>query len=122
MATPKYTQFTLKRLKNTGYLAAITEHFNVHVRRAGGGFGIRQDLFGFIDILALRGTEPVLAVQSTSAKQMSPHLKKIREDRRENAVAWLKAGGRIELWGWKKLKNRWTPKIREITLDDFLGI
>ena len=62
------TQLSLKKLRQEGYTVAIVEHWNAFAR-------IRQDLFGFIDLLALKDKE-VLAVQTTSASNMSARAKK----------------------------------------------
>ena len=62
MSSP--TQRTLNHLRRRGYLAAVVERFNPHV----GEHGIRQDLFGFLDLLAIRADKPgVLGIQATSA-------------------------------------------------------
>jgi hypothetical protein len=53
MATKKGlspTQRTLRALRQQGCICDVAEKFNAHV----GPFGIRQDLFGFIDIVALK--------------------------------------------------------------------
>jgi hypothetical protein len=47
-------------LRRQRYLPWITEAWIP-------GAGIRRDLFGFADILALKVGEPILAIQSTSA-------------------------------------------------------
>ncbi|HQV57391.1 MAG TPA: hypothetical protein PKV27_05220, partial [Ilumatobacteraceae bacterium] len=57
------TTLSLKALRDAGYTVAIVEHFNPHMR-------IRQDLFGFIDIIAIRPGE-TLAVQTTSRSNMA---------------------------------------------------
>ena len=62
------TQLSIKYLKDQGYTVAIVEHWNAFAR-------IRQDLFGFIDIIALKGNE-TLAVQTTTATNMSARVKK----------------------------------------------
>ena len=73
------TQRSLAYLRNEGYLVAIVEHWNPFAR-------IRQDLFGFIDLLAIRRDE-TLAVQVTASGvssrvhkiEASPHLGMVRE-------------------------------------------
>jgi hypothetical protein len=54
------TKRTLAKLRKEGYLCAIVEKFNRFA-------GIRQDLFGFIDILAIREGE-IIGVQTTSSR------------------------------------------------------
>jgi hypothetical protein len=85
------TQRSLAHLRDQGYLVAIVEHWNPHAR-------IRQDLFGWIDLLALRDTE-TLAVQTT-ASAVADRVKKITDSASLSAVR--KAGWRILVHGWRK--------------------
>ena len=105
MSTP--TQRSLKHLRDAGYNAAITEHWNPFAR-------IRQDLFGFVDILALKDNE-TLAVQTTSYSNISARVKKIAEH--ENVRSVREAGWRIEVHGWRKnpKSKRWEVSIRDIS-------
>ena len=86
------TQRTLAKLRADGWTTAIVEHWNAHAR-------VRQDLFGFIDILALRDGE-TLAVQATSGSNVAARVAKIAESKTAPIVR--KAGWRIEVWGWRK--------------------
>jgi hypothetical protein len=103
------TQRTLKKLRDDGWMAQVVERWNPHAR-------IRQDLFGVIDVLAIKGNE-TLAIQATTGSATSNRLKKVVE----SDCAWrmIEAGWRVEVWGWRKLKNRpggklWFPDIRVI--------
>jgi len=97
------TQRTLAELRKRGYTAAVVEKWNPHAR-------IRQDLFGFIDVLALRGAE-TLAVQTTSASNMSARVRKIADADAISAVR--DAGWSIVVHGWRKnSKGRWV--LREV--------
>ena len=85
------------------------------------GPGKRQDLFNFVDIVAV-GNGHILAVQCTSTSGLSARLKKITSDCQDAAVAWLKNQGMIEVHGWKryaKAENRkfWRPTIRGLALN-----
>lgn len=120
-----HTQRTMKALKKAGLIPAIVEKYNYHAKREG-GFGVRQDLFGFIDIVALDPVHGrIIGVQSTGTAYAS-HLRKILEDRMKPCLAWLMAGGEVELWAWRKVKVKrggkakvWEPRIKCITLEDF---
>ncbi|MBW1672059.1 MAG: hypothetical protein JRJ45_00185 [Deltaproteobacteria bacterium] len=116
------TQRTLRELRNRGMICGIVERFN----RYAGPHGIRQDLFGFIDIIALDRKEGIIGVQSCG-QAFSEHYKKITIERSEECLAWIRCGGKVELYGWRKLKvkrggaaMRWIPRIKKITDDDFL--
>jgi carbonic anhydrase len=86
------TQLTLKELRKTCQSVQVVEKWNPHAR-------IRQDLFGFVDVLALRDGETI-AVQSTSWANVSARVKKIAES--EHVAAVRKAGWKIIVHGWKK--------------------
>ncbi len=98
------TQRSLEKLRAEGYLCQIVERWNPHAR-------IRQDLFGIGDILCLRDEETLL-VQTTSRGNVSARVKKIAES--EHLPAILRAGWKIEVHGWGKLKEGWTCKVVEI--------
>lgn len=113
------TQRTIAALKKAGYITAITEHWNMYAR-------IRQDMFGFCDILALAPHSAlpphIFAVQCTSGSNHSARVNKIIAEPR--ALAWIIAGGRIQVWSWKKMGLRgkakhWTPRIEEIGHERF---
>jgi len=95
------TELTLRYLRNEGYQAAVVEKWNPHAR-------IRQDLFGFIDVVAVREGE-TLAVQATSYANTSARVRKIAEIETSGPVR--KAGWKIWVMGWHKVANRWTPRI-----------
>jgi hypothetical protein len=118
------TQRTIRELKNQGRKCGIVERFNSFV----GPHGIRQDLFGIIDIIALDPERGVIGVQACG-QDFSGHFKKITIDRAEQTIDWLMTPGAVlELWGWRKVKlkrggkaMRWKPRVREILLRDVIG-
>lgn len=105
------TKNSLKLLRKLGYMVAVTEHWNQFAR-------IRQDLFGFADLLAVDvDNKRTIAVQTTSAANFSARRKKITEN--ENAAAWLAAGNSIVIHGWKKNKsNRWECREETLTIEE----
>ena len=113
------TQRTIRALREQGCLCDIAEKFNSHI----GPFGARQDLFGFIDIVAIY-PEGIVAIQSCAAT-FREHYRMIIEN--ETAPEWLKHGG-IELWAWRKVKRvkggaamTWKPRIHKFQAADFMG-
>ena len=104
MAT-NLNQPTRKRLTDLGYLVENVEKYNTFSRR-------KNDLWGFIDFLAIRRDE-VLAVQVTSKSNMSSRRKKITEH--ENVGKVREAGIRIELWGFYKEGRRWEVKVEDLS-------
>ncbi len=103
-----------------GRKCGIVERFihNVKVH------GIRSDLFGFIDIIALCPDRGIVGIQTCDHK-FSEHYKKITIEKRENAMDWLRAGGKIEIWSWRKVvavrgrkRMVWDPRIADITMSE----
>ena len=93
------TQLTLRHLREVEKwpLVEVVERFNPHAR-------IRQDLFGFVDVLAV-GPRGVLAVQTTSAANVSSRIRKIAEH--DNVSHVREAGIAIRVHGWRKRVGRW---------------
>jgi hypothetical protein len=94
------TQRTLKKLRDDGWMAEVVERWVP-------GANIRKDLFGWIDIMALRDGQ-TLAVQCTSYSNMSARVKKIEES--ETIAEVRKAGWSVWVIGWRKVNNRWTER------------
>lgn len=69
--TSSPTQKTMYRLRVLGYHPAIVERWNPHAR-------IRQDLLGFIDVLAL-GQGETIAIQTCSRGDVAARRTKILE-------------------------------------------
>lgn len=68
-----------------------------------------HDLFGFIDVLAIREGE-TLAVQTTSGPNVASRVKKIAEA--EHLAAVRAAGWLIHVHGWRKnAKKRWECRV-----------
>lgn len=120
MAGLSNTQRTLRALRARGLVAAIVERWNQYA----GPHGIRQDLFGIIDVLALDPKRGVIGIQSCGSA-FSEHFRKLTTEKAQETSDWLSTPGTsLELWGWRKVKlkrggkaERWTPRVVQITLD-----
>lgn len=100
------TQRSLKHLRALGYEAAVVEKWNAFAK-------IRQDLFGWIDIIAVHAEKPgVLGVQTTTTANLQARLEKARGNGR--LIKWLLAGGRLTAHGWAKRGPRGEPKVWQI--------
>lgn len=98
------TQRSLKYLRDAGYFVAITEKWNQWAH-------VRQDLYGFIDLLAIRGNE-TLAVQTTSGPHVSARLEKMKALPGVNR--WLESPSRtIVIHGWRKVGAKGKRKLWE---------
>ena len=88
-----------------------------------GTMGIKRDLYGFLDFLAVNQFE-TLGVQATSLSNKSSRKNKILTERAFEAKQWLSfPGRRLEVWGWgwSEKDKSWTLDTTEITLGDFDG-
>lgn len=88
------TQRSLALLRERGYLVAVVERF---VRFPPPGH--RVDLWGFVDLLAVKAGE-VLGVQVTSGAHVSDRLKKIAAS--PHVAMVLSAGVKVAVHGWSK--------------------
>ncbi len=108
------TARSLALLRADGYLAQVVERYNAHAR-------VRVDLFGCIDLLAVKPGEAVLGVQATTASNLAARAKKALACPRLRT--WLAAECRFVLHGWAKKGPRgkrklWHVSVREVTLAD----
>jgi len=101
MSSP--TARTLAEMRKRGYLVQVVEKWIPAVKR-------RQDLYGFIDVLAIREGE-IVGVQATSGDNVASRVAKIAEHEHVGAVR--KAGIRILVHGWRRnAAGRWV--LREV--------
>ena len=99
------TQKTLAKLRKEGYLCAVVEKFNPFVK-------VRQDLFSFIDILALKPGQKTLAVQTTTDNHVAERVAKIKVSK--NYAMVKLSGWKVQVHGWKKKGNRWELRIVDL--------
>lgn len=105
--TKSPTQRSLAYLRAQGFFCEVVEFW--FKRR-------RHDLWGFCDILALRGPGEVIAVQTTDTTNVSHRVAKIRGH--ENKAKVLTAGVRIEVHGWDTADQAaQSPRVVAILLE-----
>lgn len=106
------TQRTLKVLREQeNAIAQVVERWNSFAK-------IRVDLFGFIDIFAIRGGE-LVGIQVTSGSNHGARVAKIRNN--PYAVPFCLAGGIIEVRSWSKRgkrgeRKKWVERVEKITI------
>ena len=107
------TQRTLKRLRDSGWIAEVVEKRIPKIY-------ITKDLFGCIDILAIRDNQLPLAIQATGG--MNNRMPRIVKSMAQPALkVWLSTGCRFEVWVWRKLKRKnkgWTLHKTEMYLHE----
>lgn len=104
------TSRSLQAARRSGYLAAVVEKWNAHAQ-------IRQDLFGFADILLVaphREPQRIL-VQATTAGHLAERIEKLRGI--ANVRRCIQAGFSVECWGWLRRDGRWHLRRKVITLE-----
>ena len=98
-------QLSLDHLAKEGYLAGVVEKRLPRCM-------ITKDLFGFIDIIAVKRDE-VLAVQATSAAHVADRIRKIAQH--ENVGAVRESGMRIVVHGWRKTKAGPVLRVEDVS-------
>ena len=100
------TQLSLKKIREEGYVVVqVVEYWNAFARR-------RIDLYGFIDILAIKDGH-VLAVQTTTVGNMGARIKKIANH--ENVGEVRKANWSIHVHGWHKPGGKWECIVKDVS-------
>lgn len=117
------TQRTLEKLRGMGWTAAVVERWNPHAGardgQAGEPTGIRQDLFGFADILAVRGDRPgTLYIQCTSLPHLVDRMDKLRANPAVREC--ILAGNPVEVWGWFHDSRHWYVRRATVRLRDLV--
>ena len=97
-------QRSKKLLESEGYTVAIVERWNPWAK-------VRQDLFGIIDLLAIKPGR-TLGVQVTTLSHKQPHIDKIKTS--PYFPTLQQAGWTIVLHSWRELKDGW-----KVDLEDF---
>lgn len=111
------TARSLNLLRRQGWLVAIVERWLPHTK-------IRVDLFGFADLLGIRGPETV-AVQVTTSDHAAARVTKIQNC--PAAKVWLESPTRkILVHGWSLQGSRggrktWECRIVSMSSDSIVG-
>lgn len=104
------TQRSKKKWEDAGFLVAIVERWNPWSKT-------RQDLFGWMDLLALKD-DMTVGIQTTTAAHINERISKIQS--LQSSDLWLNAATRrIVVEGWSKQGPRGKRKLwqcREVWL------
>lgn len=116
------TQRTLALLRKQGWTAAVVEKWNPHAK-------VRIDMFGCIDIVAIRSQSPlvpysldlmlgesegIIGIQACAGASHAARAKKAWDQ--PGLHKWLAAGGKFAVMSWAKRGARgkrkvWTPRV-----------
>ena len=105
------TARTLAYLRKQGFIAQVVEKYNMFSKK-------RIDLFGCIDIVAIRNDiQGVLGIQVTSRGNIQDRVKKCKEE--DKMRVWLAAGNQLQVHGWglmgkKGKRKKYELKVVEI--------
>lgn len=99
------TQLSLRHLRRDGWTVEVVERWNAFTKT-------RHDLFGILDLVALRGSE-TLGVQTTSNANVAARVRKIAES--EHIAALREAGWTLHVHGWRKKNNRWELRTVDVS-------
>jgi hypothetical protein len=81
------------------------EHWNAFSRR-------KYDLFGVLDVLAVKPGYPTRGIQVCSHSDGSTRMNKMLGSASVGVL--LASGWWLEVWGWKKEDRLWVPVIRNV--------
>jgi hypothetical protein len=108
MSSP--TRRTLILLRQQGYLAEVVERWVP-------GANVRRDLFHCIDVVAVHpALSGTLGVQCTTKTNLAARVEKVRQQ--SEIAIWLRAGNRLECWGWYRRARKWDVERVEIKAED----
>ena len=108
------TARSLQYLRDCGHVAAVVERWLPHAN-------VRKDLFGIIDVVAVRPQEQgVLGVQATSLPNVGTRLAKAQS--LPELRIWLRSGNRFAVHGWYQRAARWCVKIVMVRAEDLAGV
>lgn len=114
------TQRTMDRMRSEGWAVGVVERWIQATKQ-------RSDLFGFIDLIAIRPGRCV-GVQCGAGTGHAKHRTKICVDCADAAWGWLQAGNEIQIWSWRQIaayrkdgsrakRDRWDARIEDITAE-----
>lgn len=86
---------SMRYLRERGYIVDKVEYWNPFSKT-------RKDLFGFIDLIAIKPGE-ILGVQTTTGAHFAN--RKAKAEARPEYDTWLDAGCKFVVHGWRKLKS-----------------
>lgn len=93
------TRLSLALLRDEGWTVDICERW---MPTGNGVSGVRKDLFGILDLVALRDDQ-TMGVQTTSHDNVASRLNKITDEDHAPALAALRtAGWTVMVHGWRK--------------------
>lgn len=108
--TPAPTsQLTLALYRKRGYICDMAEHYNFYS-------GKRNDLFTFVDLVAVNDKE-ILFVQTTTRSNLSSRRNKIKGIAAARMIAGLPCA-KVMILGWYKDGSRWACIEEEFTNAD----
>lgn len=121
------TQRTLGECRARGWIVQVVERWQSFFGKKGPGpSGVRVDLFGVIDLVAIvtvpnnvsmdasvsgetwnvRPTTAILGIQACAGSGGSPAARMAKAAAEPRLRAWLAAGGKFEVWAWRKTNDR----------------
>ena len=101
--------FRVNLLRNLDYTVEVVERYSPHSRRT-------NDLFGFLDVLAV-GNNHTIGIQVTSRGNMASRRRKMLEENPDALHRLLNAGWLLEVHGWDQPggpRTRWRLLVHRL--------
>lgn len=116
MAKKSYVERTIDELIKRGHdrrhIAIVEKFIRTGCGPNSGGF--KRDLFGFLDIVLLDKINVQTVGVQVCGQDWSPHVHKLRGERAARCLDWLDVGNTIQLWGWRKIGGKYTPRFEQV--------
>lgn len=103
------TQRTLALARELGYTVAVVEKWNPHAK-------VRQDLFGCIDLVAMREGVGIIGIQACAGSSHAARRDKMLAEPR--LKTWVACGARAEVWSWAKQGGRGERKTWKVRREE----
>jgi hypothetical protein len=104
-ASKSPTSRTLERARKLGYTIQVVERWNPHAK-------VRIDLFGCIDLVAVT-SDAIVGIQACAGSSHAARRTKALLEPR--LAAWVRAGGRFEIWSWtQNAAGKWDVRIENL--------
>lgn len=120
------TERSLAHLRKEGFTVQKVERWQSFFgRTTGGGHagagrgGLRIDLFGCIDLIAMKQGQGIVGIQCGAISGHSGHVRKILEEPR--AKEWIQCGGRLIVHSWGKQKAG-TARLHYVLKEQEFGV
>lgn len=108
------TQRALALARELGFTVQVVERFNSFTKR-------RHDLFGVIDLVAIKQGVGILGIQATADNGGHHADRRAKSQAEPRLLEWLLSGGRFEVWSFGKKGPRGKRKVWTVRREELIA-